>query len=69
MTAHILHFSGTGYGVFAGVSEYIVLVNAEEVTPEDIKGHCAPGFEFEIDIEIEGDIASLPCERPLANRI
>lgn len=63
--AHILYFRGEGKAFLGGYTEYIVLVDAEQLEPEEIDGHTAPGFELHSDTEILEDIGHLPCGRIL----
>ena len=70
----IYHWSGQGYNMMAGCTEYIFIV--EEVDDfqdnypterEAIEANTAPGFEFSLkyDTDIDTDFSALPLDRML----
>jgi hypothetical protein len=63
--AHILYYRGQGEKLMAGITEYIVIVEADKVTKKDIVGNQCPGFNLHSDIEVDEDIHFLPCEEIL----
>ena len=63
--AHILYYRGKGEKLMAGISEYIVIIDADKVTAGDKTGNQCPGFTLHKDIEVDEDIHFLPCEEIL----
>jgi hypothetical protein len=63
--AHIFYYRGQGEKLMAGITEYIVIIDTDKVTKQDITGNQAPGFELHSDIEVDEDIHFLPCEEIL----
>jgi len=63
--AYILYYRGKGKALMAHVSEYLVLVDLDEIDDTDKQGNCAPGFELHSCIEFDADISGLPTEEPL----
>ena len=63
--AHILYFRGKGEKLMAGIDEYIVIVDADKVSDTDVAGQQCPGFTLHKAIEVDEDVASLPCETVL----
>jgi len=61
----ILYFRGEGKVAMAGVKEYIVLIDADEISDEETAHRTAPGFELHSTIEIDEDISELPCDETL----
>jgi hypothetical protein len=73
----ILHFTGKGEKMLQGVSEYLMLFEAEEdirsestaTIEESIQRKTAPGFEladkFDTEIAHDTDYCSLPLGRML----
>lgn len=63
--AHILYYRGKGQALMAGITEYIVIIDADKVTKKDISGNQCPGFSLHKDIELDEDVHFLPCEELL----
>jgi hypothetical protein len=63
--AHILYYRGKGEKLMAGISEYIVIVDADKLTAGDKIAQECPGFTLHEDIEVDEDIHCLPCEEIL----
>lgn len=63
--AHILYFRGEGKSLMRGITEYVILIDYESLTPEEIARHTASGFELHSDIEIDADLGNLPNDRIL----
>jgi hypothetical protein len=63
--AHILYYRGVGEKVMAGITEYMVIVDADKVSHRDIAGNQCPGFMLHKDIEVDEDVHFLPCEQIL----
>lgn len=71
----ILHFTGKGYGMMAGINEYVVLFETREDLIADhdneaeaLKSETAPGFEVVrvYDTDTDTDFGSLPLGEALA---
>lgn len=61
----ILQFTGQGYGLLVGVTEYITIVTDADDLEEVVDP--APGFELSKAVPVDGeDLDSLPCTRVLA---
>ena len=63
--AHILYYRGKGEKLMAGITEYMVIIDADKVTAGDKTGNQCPGFTLHKDIEVDEDIHFLPCEEML----
>jgi len=63
---YILHFTGKGQKMMAGVSEYIIL-SEEKYSEEEIKSNTAPGFTLQrqYDTDTDSDVVILPLDRGL----
>ena len=63
---NVLHFSGEGRGFMSGISEYVVVVDDDEI---DVDEQCAPGFELVSNTELIIDLpASFPTNENLIIR-
>jgi hypothetical protein len=67
---YILHYTGKGIRMMAGISEYVIL-SEEEYSKEKIEDSTAPGFALEkqYDTDIDLDLSNLPLDRALHARI
>lgn len=63
--AHILYYRGKGEKLMAGISEYIIIIDADKLTAGDKTGNECPGFQLHSDIEVDEDVSSLPCQEVL----
>lgn len=63
---YLLYYRGEGKALMAGVKEYVVLLDLDDLTVEDQKDNCAPGFELHSVLSIDEDMTELPTEMPLS---
>lgn len=63
--AHILYYRGKGEKLMAGITEYIIIVDADKVTVGDKTANQCPGFTLHDTIVLDEDVSELPCEEML----